>query len=44
MSIKIENIEILGWEAAIRGARNLTSSRKESDSWFFDYGSSGNGR
>ena len=40
MSIKIENIEILGWEAAIRGARNLMSTRKESDSWFFDYGSS----
>ncbi len=39
MSIKIENIEILGWEAAIRGARNLMSVRKESDSRFFDFAS-----
>ena len=40
MSIKIENVEIVGWEAAIRGARNLMNSWKESDSRFFDYGSS----
>ena len=40
MSIKIENVEVFGWEAAIRGARNLMNSWKESDSRFFDFGSS----
>ena len=40
MSIIIENVEVFGWEAAIRGARNLMNSWKESDSRFFDFGSS----
>ena len=40
MSIKIENVEVFGWEAAIRGARNLMNSWGESDSRFFDFGSS----
>ena len=40
MSIKIENVEVSGWEAAIRGARNLMNSWKDSDSRFFEYGSS----
>ena len=39
MSIKIENIETFGWEAAIRGARNLMNSWKDSDSRFYEFGS-----
>jgi hypothetical protein len=36
MSIKIENIDIYGWEAAIRGARNPMNSWEKSDSLWFD--------
>lgn len=35
--IKLENTEVLGWEAAIRGMRNPMNSWKKSDSWFIDY-------
>lgn len=35
--IKIENTEVLGWEAAIRGMRNPMNSWEKSDTWFFDY-------
>ena len=31
MSIKIENVDIYGWEAAIRGARNPMNSWKQGD-------------
>lgn len=31
--LKIENVEVLGWEAAIRGARNPMNSWKKSDSF-----------
>ena len=34
--IKIENTEVLGWEAAIRGMRNPMNSWEKSDSWFYD--------
>lgn len=34
MSIKIENVEISGWKAAIRGCRNPLSSWSKSDSIF----------
>ena len=34
MSIKIENVDIHGWEAAIRGARNPMNSWSKSDSLF----------
>ena len=34
--IKIENIDILGWEAAIRGMRNPMNSWSKSDSKFVD--------
>lgn len=34
--LKIENVEVLGWEAAIRGARNPMNSWKKSDSVFVD--------
>lgn len=34
MSIKIENVEISGWKAAIRGARNPMNSWDKSDSIF----------
>ena len=34
MSIKIENTQIFGWEAAIRGARNPMNSWEKSDSVF----------
>lgn len=34
--LKIENTEVLGWEAAIRGARNPMNSWKKSDSVFID--------
>lgn len=34
--IKIENVEVMGWEAAIRGMRNPMNSWEKSDSgWFF---------
>lgn len=36
MSIKIENTQVFGWEAAIRGARNPMNSWEKSDSWFDD--------
>lgn len=36
MSIKIENVDIFGLEAAIRGARNPMNSWEKSDSRFFD--------
>lgn len=32
--IKIENVEVVGWEAAIRGMRNPTNSWEKSDSTF----------
>ena len=34
--LKIENAEVLGWEAAIRGSRNPMNSWKKSDSVFID--------
>ena len=34
MSIKIENTEVMGWEAAIRGMRNPMNSWERSDSGF----------
>ena len=43
--IKIENVEVLGWEHAIRGMRNPMNSWEKSDSEFIrdpDYGCSGN--
>ena len=33
--IKIENVDIYGWEAAIRGMRNPMNSHDKSDSWPF---------
>ena len=33
--IKIENVEIVGWEAAIRGMRNPMNSWEKSDSSFW---------
>ena len=35
--IKIENVSIVGWEPAIRGARNPMNSWEKSDSLIFDY-------
>jgi hypothetical protein len=35
--IKIENVSTVGWEAAIRGARNPMNSWEKSDSLFYDY-------
>ena len=35
--IKIENTEVVGWEAAIRGMRNPLNSWKQSDSLFIRY-------
>ena len=32
--IKIENVTVVGWEPAIRGARNPMNSWDKSDSWF----------
>ena len=32
--IKIENVEVYGWEAAIRGMRNPMNSWDKSDSWW----------
>lgn len=34
--IKIENTEVIGWEAAIRGMRNPMNSWDKSDSSFED--------
>ena len=34
--LKIENVEVMGWEAAIRGMRNPMNSWKQSDSSFED--------
>lgn len=34
--IKIENVEVMGWEAAIRGMRNPMNSWDKSDSYFID--------
>ena len=34
--LKIENVEVLGWEHAIRGMRNPMNSWEKSDSNFFD--------
>lgn len=34
MSIKFENVEVVGWEAAIRGMRNPMNSWKKSDSFW----------
>ena len=31
--LKIENVEVMGWEAAIRGMRNPMNSWKKSDSF-----------
>ena len=33
--IKLENTEVLGWEAAIRGMRNPMNSWEKSDTFFF---------
>lgn len=41
MSIKIENADIHGWEAAIRGCRNPMNSWQKSDSKFIDNESEG---
>ena len=37
MSIKIENTQVFGWEAAIRGCRNPMNSWEKSDSWFLEW-------
>ena len=37
--IKLENTEVLGWEAAIRGMRNPMNSWEKSDSEFLSYSS-----
>ena len=36
MSIKIENTQVFGWEAAIRGARNPMNSWEKSDTFWLD--------
>lgn len=36
MSIKFENTEVMGWEAAIRGMRNPMNSWEKSDTTFYD--------
>lgn len=36
--IKLENEEVIGWEAAIRGMRNPHNSWENSDTYFFDDG------
>ena len=38
--LKIENVEVLGWEHVIRGMRNPKNSWGRSDSFFWDAGSS----
>ena len=35
--IKLENVEVMGWEHAIRGMRNPMNSWEKSDSYFLDY-------
>lgn len=35
--IKLENVEVVGWEAAIRGIRNLMNSWEKSDSIFLPF-------
>ena len=40
--LKVENTEIFGWEAAIRGCRNALNSWSKSDSWFYDENVEGN--
>ena len=35
--LKIENVDIYGWEAAIKGMRNPMESHHKSDTWFYDY-------
>lgn len=35
--IKIENVSVVGWEPAIRGARNPMNSWDKSDTIFYDY-------
>lgn len=37
MSIKIENVEVMGWEPAIRGVRNPLNSHNKSDSNIIDF-------
>lgn len=37
MSIKIENVEVMGWEAAIRGMRNPMNSWEKSDNNIDDF-------
>ena len=39
--IKIENVSVVGWEPAIRGARNPMNSWEKSDSLIYDYGIDG---
>lgn len=39
--IKIENVEIYGWEAAIRGMRNPMNSWDKSDSKWYSIGTPG---
>lgn len=36
--IKIENVDVYGWEAAIRGMRNPMNSWDKSDTKYFDHG------
>lgn len=36
--IKIENVDVYGWEAAIRGARNPMNSWDKSDTMYFNMG------
>ena len=38
--IKINNVEVVGWEHAIRGMRNPLNSWKVSDSYFTEHGTS----
>ena len=35
--LTIENTEVFGWDAAIRGMRNPMNSWNKSDTWFWDY-------
>lgn len=37
MSIKIEDVEVVGWQKAIKGARNALESYHRSDSIFYDH-------
>ena len=38
--IKIENVDVYGWDAAIRGMRNPMNSWDKSDSYFTEHGTS----